>query len=268
MTASVTVLGGSAAGGNTGAGCSGYLVRTPHSTLVLDFGPGVQQELRKHTDYRTLDAIVISHLHLDHTLDLGLLRYALAYNPDPATEPIPLWMPPGGLPFLRTWGSAFADTGKEAEFFTRDFDVAEYDPSGTVTIGDVTITFTRTIHYRPCWAMRLAIDGFRDLFYTADTGPAARLQDAAIGCDLVICESGTLTGEGETWEERGHLTPEEAGQLATDADAGTLILTHLWEEYGFDEIRRRASTTFDGALDIARPGLTVELAPALDGSLR
>ena len=39
MTATVTVLGGSAAGGNTGAGCSGYLIRRPNSTFVLDFGP-------------------------------------------------------------------------------------------------------------------------------------------------------------------------------------------------------------------------------------
>src|SRR5688500_10582208 len=137
MTASVTVLGGSAAGGNTGAGCSGYLIRTPDSTVVLDFGPGVQQELRKHADFRTLGGIVISHLHLDHTLDLGALRFALAYNPHRATEPIPLWMPPGGLPFLRAWGSAFADAGEDAEFFTLNFDVAEYGPSGTITIGDI-----------------------------------------------------------------------------------------------------------------------------------
>lgn len=261
MSASVTVLGGSAAGGNTGAGCSGYLVRTPMSTFVVDFGPGVLPELRKHANFRTLDAIVISHLHLDHTLDLGLLRYALAYNPDPAPESIPLWMPPGGLPFLRAWGAAFADSGKEAEFFLRDFDVAEYDPSGTVTIGDATITFTRTVHYRPCWAMRIDVHGHGGLFYTADTGPAARLEDAAAGSAIVVAESGTLTGDGETWEERGHLTPEEAGRLATDAGAGMLLLTHLWEEYGFDEYRERAATTFDGKLLIARPGLKVELPP-------
>jgi ribonuclease BN (tRNA processing enzyme) len=268
MTASVTVLGGSAAGGNTAAGCSGYLIRTPGSTFVLDFGPAVLPELRKHADFRTLDAIVISHLHLDHTLDLGLLRYALAYNPEPAPQPIPLWMPPGGLPFLRAWGAAFADAGKESEFFLRDFDVAEYDPSGSVTVGDATITFTRTVHYRPCWAMRVAVSGYRDLFYTADSGPAARLQTAAAGCDLVIAESGTLTGEGETWEERGHLTPEEAGTLAADAGAGTLLLTHLWEEYGFEEYRERAASTFSGRLDIARPGLTVELAPISNGIVR
>jgi ribonuclease BN (tRNA processing enzyme) len=265
MTATVTVLGGSAAGGNTGAGCSGYLIRTAGSVFVLDFGSGIMPELRKHADFRTLDAIVISHLHLDHTLDLGLLRYALAYNPDPAPEPIPLWMPPGGLPFLRAWGAAFADPGKEADFFLRDFDVAEYDPSGTVSIGDATVTFTRTIHYSPCWAMRIAIPGCRDLFYTADTGPAAQLQDAASGCATVIAESGTLDGEGETWDERGHLTPVEAGQLAADAGADTLILTHLWEEYGFDAYRERAATAFSGRIEIARPGLTIELA-ATSGS--
>jgi ribonuclease BN (tRNA processing enzyme) len=253
------MLGGSAAGGNTGAGCSGYLIRTPNSTLVLDYGPGVQQELRKHTDFRTLDGIVISHLHLDHSLDLGALRFALSYNPQKAAEPIPLWMPPGGLPFLRAWGSAFADAGDEAAFFTRAFDAAEYDPSGTISIGDVTITFMPTVHYRPCWAMRLAIPGAGDLFYTADTGPAAHLEDAAVGCETIIAEAGAISGDNEPWEARGHLTPEEAGQLATDAGAKTLILSHLWEEHDFEVYRRRAASTFEGTLHIAHPGLTIEL---------
>jgi ribonuclease BN (tRNA processing enzyme) len=255
----VTVLGGSAAGGNTGAGCSGYLTQTDGANFVLDFGPGVLLELRKHIDFRQLDAIVISHLHLDHTLDLGALRFALAYNPVTTNRRIPLWMPPGGRAFLYAFGAAFAESPEEHDFFTRVFDIAEYDPSGTITIGDASITFARTVHYIPCWAMRVHSEkSHGDFFYTADTGPAADLVSFGSGCRVIAAESGTMDGEGEAFEERGHLTPNEAGALATAIGANTLILTHLWEEYGFENYRERAASTFKGNLEIAHPGLTVE----------
>ena len=258
MQMKVTVLGGSAAGGNTGAGCSGYLAQTDGASFVLDFGPGILLELRKHADFRSLDAIVISHLHLDHTLDLGALRFALAYNPVKTDRRIPLWMPPGGRAFLDAFGAAFAESPDEHDFFTRVFDIAEYDPSGTITIGDAHVTFARTVHYIPCWAMRVHAGNEGDFFYTADTGPAADLVAFARGCRVIAAESGTLDGAGETFEERGHLTPNEAGSLATAIGAGTLILTHLWEEYGFETYRERAASTFNGKLEIAHPGLIVE----------
>lgn len=250
---SVTILGGSAAGGNAGQGCSGILVRTDTLSFVLDFGPGVLPELKRQIDYRTLDAILITHLHLDHTLDLGALRFALAYSPQPATRRVPLWMPPGGIEFLKKFGSAFDDPEEPIDFFDHTFAIAEYEPTRSVAVGDARIRFHRTVHGIPCWAMRVSIPGAKDFFFTGDTGPTANLAIPARGCAVIACESGTLEGEP------GHMTPHQAGQLATDAGASTMILTHLWEEFGFDTYRERAASTFSGELLIAKPGLTVEL---------
>jgi ribonuclease BN (tRNA processing enzyme) len=251
--ASVTILGGAAAGGNAGQGCSGILVRTETLAFVLDFGPGVMPELKKQIDFRTLDAIVISHLHLDHTLDLGALRFALAYSPTPASRRVPLWMPPGGIDFLKRFGSAFDDPGEPSDFFDHTFAIAEYEPTRAVAIGDVRIRFHRTVHGIPCWAMRVSIPGVEDFFFTGDGGPTSNLAIPARGCKVIACESGTWDGE------MGHMKPDQAGQLASDAGASTLILTHLWEEFGFENYRRAAASTFSGELLIAKPGLTVEL---------
>lgn len=90
----LTILGGSAAGVGTGQGCTGYLVQSDSTSIVLDLGPNTLLELRKHTDFRRLDGIVISHLHMDHVLDLFAMRFALAYNPERPPRPIPLWLPP------------------------------------------------------------------------------------------------------------------------------------------------------------------------------
>lgn len=254
----VTVLGGSAAGANTGAGCSGYLIETAGARFVIDAGPGTFPELRKHIDFRTLDAILITHLHLDHTLDLGAYRFALAYNPQPPAGSIPLWMPPGGRAFLDAFAAPFADLGEEPQFFTRVFSVAEYDPSGEISVGDATIRFLKTVHYRPCWAMRVSAPGSGDFVFTADAGPATPFFPFIEGCQAMAAESGTLDDEGETFAERGHLTPEEAGALAKRAGAETLLLTHLWEEHGLDVYRDRAEAAFGGPVVVARPGVSIE----------
>lgn len=256
----LTVLGGSAAGPNTGQGCSGYLVSGNDTRIVLDLGPGTLPELRRHGDFRTLDAILVSHLHLDHILDLFALRFALAYNPVPAPLPVPLWLPPGGEAILRKAGAAFDAPGSHGDFFAPMFSIAEYDPMGSVEIGEFAVSFARTVHPLPCWAMRLSsrAQPDRDLVYTADTGPTANLSEFAGGAAVLVAEATLLTPGDEPIEERGHLTATEAGELASQAGVETLILTHMWEEIGVDEAQRQAAISFSGRIAVARPGLSIE----------
>lgn len=254
----LTVLGGSAAGGNTGQGCAGFLVTTNGgANIVLDLGPGTLQELRKHTDFRSLDGVVISHLHVDHILDLAALRYALAYNPRQPTKRVPLWMPPGGMAMLRRLGTAFLDEDGDADFFGSVFDVQGYDPTASVTIADAGICFAPTVHYLPCWAMRVHSEGSGDLFYSADTGPAADLGAIANGCEVALVEAALVEPNAEPRETRGHLTAKEAATLAQTAGASKMILTHMWEEHCFDAYRSAAASAFTGELHLAAPGLTV-----------
>jgi ribonuclease BN (tRNA processing enzyme) len=255
----VTVLGGAAAGGNTGQGCSGYLVETGRTKLVLDLGPGTLPELRKHVDYRTLKGIVISHLHLDHVLDLLALRYLLAYNPVSPPAPIPLWLPPGGRDFLRRAAAAFSQPGKEDEFFPSVYDIGEFDPVARLEIGEALLRFAPTVHYVPCWAIRLDSKAeIASLFYTADTGPAADLTDLGAGAEVVVAEATLLDPGDEPFAERGHLTAAEAGDLAQAVGAATLVLVHVWEELGFDLYRAQAEQAFRGSIELGSPGLRIE----------
>lgn len=254
----LTVLGGSAAGTNTGAGCSGYLVESPSTRIVLDLGPGTLLELRKHADFRRLDGIVISHLHLDHVLDLGALRFALAYNPIAPPRPIPLWMPPGGRRFLDRFAATFAESGNEAAFFSQVFAVDEYDPTRTLDIGDLVLRFMPTVHYVPCWAIRVSHSNGACAGYTADTGPATPLDEFLSGVHVLISEGTLIEPTAEPYETRGHLTAHEAGLLASAVGANTLVLTHLWEELDFAVYERQAGAAFDGRVLRASPGLRVE----------
>jgi ribonuclease BN (tRNA processing enzyme) len=254
----VVALGGSAAGPNTGAGCAGFLITEGDTSVVIDLGPGTLLELRNHVDYRALSAIVISHYHLDHILDLAALRFLAKYNPVPMDGKIPLWVPPGSGDRFAQWGTVFGDPS-EGDFLEAVFDVNEYDPVQSLPIGVLSISFARTVHPVPAWAMRVSRTDGGDFGYTADTGPAALPDLVEFFWDIALLTSeATEPPEPTPWNgSRGHLTPAEAGRLATGAGAKTLMLTHRWEELGLDRGAAEAQTAFAGPVMIAQPGLTV-----------
>jgi ribonuclease BN (tRNA processing enzyme) len=255
----LTVLGGAAAGTNPGMGCSGYLVRDGDASIVLDLGPGTVPELKRHVDQRLLDGIVLSHAHLDHTLDIGTLRYSLKYSPSPATSPIPLWIPPGTQRVLEYLALAYSDDEEGDGFYDGVYDVFTYDPVIPITVGSFRVAFAPGVHYVPVWAMRLTSESGTSLGYTADTGPAAALDELLDGVSVLISEATLLKPGHEPYETRGHLTAREAGELATRVGCKTLVLTHIWEENGFDRIREEAAQVFHGRIEIARPGLLVDI---------
>jgi ribonuclease BN (tRNA processing enzyme) len=252
----LTVLGGSAASPNAGAGCAGLLVQTDQTRLVLDLGPGTLQELRRHTDFRTLDAVIVSHMHVDHVLDLLALRHALAYNPLPAPAPVPVWLPPGGAEHLALATAPF-DACDEPGRFTSTVKVVEYDPAQPLTIGDVVVTFAPAVHDIPAWALRVQPSAGPALGYTGDTGPAVALAGFFTGVHVLIAEATLLEPGVRPSAERGSLTAAEAGELAVAAGVEILVLTHMWQELGLAAYRSQAQVVFPGRIEMATPGLTL-----------
>lgn len=256
---SVTILGGSAASVGTGQGCSGLLVTGSSTRLVLDLGPNTLLELRKHTDFRTLGGIVLSHLHTDHILDVFALRFALAYNPVRPGRRIPLWLPPGGLSFFARAAELFSSDDDPSTYFSEHFDLAEFTPDGHLSIGEFTLTFRPTVHYIPCWAIRVhPDDDSGDLSYTADTGPAAALESFFSGSRVVVAEAALLACGTEDRATRGHMTAAESARLAIDAGAHTLVLVHIFEEREPARFEEAARAVFGERVIIGRPGTVIE----------
>jgi ribonuclease BN (tRNA processing enzyme) len=259
MTMSLTVLGGSAASVGTGQGCAGYLVASESTRIMLDAGPGTLVELRRHTNFRTLDAVVISHLHVDHMLDTIALRFSLAYNPVKSGHRVPLWLPPRGIAFFDRLAAVFATDDAPEDFFRQVFELEEYNPDEPLLIGDLTLTFAPTVHFIDCWAIRVHPEHGGDLFYSADTGPAADL--AALAAGTTVCAIEATTPEGKEgalpFARRGHLTATEAGAMAATAGTSTLVLTHMFEENDPGQSLAEASAVFTGEIVRAVPGATV-----------
>lgn len=260
MNLSLTILGGAAAWPNPGQGCSSYLVSSDVAQIVLDCGPDTLHVLRAQMNYADVDAVVISHLHSDHMLDLIPWRYGLKYGATRATHPLPLWLPPGGIAWLRRLGSALATPGDDDDFWDTAFDLHEFDPLGVLTIGDLTITFAPTQHFIPCHAIRVDHASGRSLTYSADLGVIEPLVAFAHGSTTLLVEATEVAHPPAVAKElRGHITAEEAGQLGTLAQVESVVLTHLWCERPTTDVLDAARSTFTGALSIATAGLRVNV---------
>lgn len=258
----LTILGASGARPNGNDASAGYLVESDTTAIVLDCGSGVVSKLQAAIDPRRLSAVVISHLHSDHTLDLVALRYGLKYAPGNQVPPIPLHMPPDSGDFLSGLGAVFG-VGAEAhaDFWADTLAVREYGDylaSGEpLVIGDLSLRFAPMQHYIPVWAIRVEeMTTGRVLTYSADTGPAGPLADFASGSDLLLCEATLLAqSPGSDPAHWGHLTATEAAEIATAAGVQQLVLTHLWEELGFEHYLADARAAFAGEVARARSGL-------------
>ena len=141
----ITVLGKSPAWQDADGACSGYLVRGGGQTVLLDCGPGVFAKLRTQVDYAAVDAVVISHLHADHMLDLVPFASGLRYGPRAARPR--LYAPPGALEAFAGMSSA---TFMTAEHIELAFDVTIYDPADVLEVGGLTVRFQPVPHYIPC----------------------------------------------------------------------------------------------------------------------
>lgn len=257
MSLTLTCLGGAAAWPNPGQGCSSFLVSTGGTNLLIDCGTNTLLELRKRTRFSEVTAVVISHCHSDHILDLVPYRYGLVYGRERPQGPIPLWLPPGGREVITALGDVLGGKAESTEgFWDAAFDVREYDPNAALEVGGMRIQFARTEHAAECYAMRVTSTEGSTLAYSADSGRIGPLLEIAANCDILIAEA-TLPESDERLPSAGHLMPSEAGKLAGVSGAGMLVLTHLWSERPDSDVIEAARTAYDGPIEIARPGLVV-----------
>lgn len=252
----LTVLGASASFPAPGGACSGYLVSDGTTRLLLDCGSGTLGRLQQEIAIGDLSAIVISHFHPDHYIDLVALRYGLRYGFGEPFRPRVL-LPPGGRAFLRGLGAALRSA---PEMFETAFALEEYDTEAAFVVGDLSLTFQRTTHDEPTWACAVSRPGGPRLVYTADTQGSADVERFAAGADLLLCEATYLEVAGEL-PSGNHLTAAGAGALARRAGARRLMLTHFWPGLDPDRFAAEAAATFGGDVLLARPGQTTDVTP-------
>jgi ribonuclease BN (tRNA processing enzyme) len=263
----LTVLGKSPSWQDADGACSGYLIEEGGTTVVIDCGNGVFSKLRRFRDYTKVDAVVISHLHADHFLDLVPYSYALTYAPRQQPVPVHRWpgtdnparprliAPPGATETFRRVVGAW---GNE-DLIENAFRLREYDPSEVLHAGPLTVRFQPVPHFVATNAVDItsALDGGKRLTYGADSSPSEELCSFAHSTDLLLIEA-TLP-RPERAGPRGHLTPSEAGAHGRKAGARKLVITHLSDELDAGWAQEEAEREFGGPVEVAREGAVYEL---------
>lgn len=248
----LTVVGcsGSVPGPESPASC--YLVEAEGFRVLLDLGNGALGALQRHCRIGDVDAVLLSHLHPDHCIDVLSLYVARTYDTEGGYPVIPVYGPVGaGAHLAAAYGRA-EDPG-----LTGCFDFRDWTP-GPERVGPFTVTAARVAHPVETWAVRLEHAG-RSLAYSGDTGPCQQLVDLARGVDLALFESSFQEGRDEGAPPALHLTGRQAGEHASRAGAGRLLLTHLppWNDAGVSVAAAREA--FSGPVEAVTCGATYDV---------
>ena len=237
---SVTVLGCSGTYAAAGVPCTGFLLRGGGVSVWLDCGPGTLANLQRHVDLAALDAVVVTHCHPDHWLELPVLYNACRYGIERS-----------GLPVFTT-----AET-RHLLGVVVDADVAPtfahttIDEDATFSIGGQRWRFSRTDHPVETLAPLVTVDGRRFAF-SADTGPGWEFAAFEEPVDLAVCESTVL--DADRRPDLPHLSARLAGEGAARAGVGRLVLSHLVP--GEDPARHRAEaeSAYGAPVEVAEVG--------------
>lgn len=258
MASQLVVLGSCGAWPEPGRACSGYVVEHAGFRVVMDLGYGTLSRLLTLVDSTVgagIDAVIITHKHPDHMLDLhGLFR--ARWFGDRDADPIPLYAPDGVMQRLQ--GLEEDDDGAILEVFDwHQLPDAPYD------VGPFDLRSWSLPHFVPNAGVRLITEGLT-IAYTGDTGPDPCLTELARDADLFIAEASDRRQRTDPPparpEQRMHLTAREAGEAAQSAGAKRLLLTHFWPGNDRETSRTEAAAVFDGEVLVADEGLRISLS--------
>ena len=240
----LTVLGCSGSYGSpAGGACSGYLVRAGAATVWLDCGNGSFTNLQQHVDPAELSAVVITHSHPDHCVDLYGLHVLNKYGLE--REYLPVYAPEGVEKQLEGLVGEWTNTFEWR--LVGDGDCAEIDAVG--------LRFSRTDHPPPTVAVEFTHEGKR-LVYTSDTGPEWSCEAFGPSADLVLSEA---TYQHDDIRAPIHLSARQAGEAAREAKARRLMLTHLWPTIDPVASVEEGSEAFGHAVSLAAPHLVTHI---------
>lgn len=222
---------------------SGYLLEAEGFSLLIDCGSGVLSKLQNYTALEDLDAVWLSHYHYDHVADIGPLYFARLVK--------------GQLGqvhhMLPIYGHKLDKAQFESLTNSKVTQGMAYDENETVQIGPFQLTFLKTRHSVPCFATRITYGG-KTLVYTADTSLFPELISFSRDADLLIAECSLYSDQnGKAF---GHLTNNDVAELAREAKAKSVLLTHLPHYGNHTELLDRVQREINGKVQLAETGWT------------
>jgi ribonuclease BN (tRNA processing enzyme) len=254
----LTVLGCSGSAPGPDLPTSGYLVEAGGVRIVLELGSGVFGALMRHCDPFDLDAVLLSHLHLDHCADFSSLTVYRREHPEPPYDVTERRLPvfaPSHAP-SRLAAAHAADRASLARTdLSETFDFVPLAP-GKHAVGPVEVEVAAMRHICEAYGFRISYGGV-SLVFSGDTVPCPDLVRLAEGADLLLADSAWRTQAGRA--NYLHMSGREAGEVAAAAGVRRLVLTHVLPWSDREGVLADATEAFSGPVSLATPGATYTL---------
>jgi ribonuclease BN (tRNA processing enzyme) len=241
-------VGVGAAYSRPGEAQSCYLVRAGDRAVALDMGSGALNRLQEQIRPEELDAVVVTHMHPDHCVDLLALRVYLAYGPGAGAGPLRVLGPPELRRRLVGFGGS--DAWDEVMRFEALTGAAGERDLG----GGATLRYRQVPHLPPTFALRVDAGG-GSVCFGADCADNDELPALAEGADVLLCECSF--GAAPVPDGVPHLNGGMAGAIASRAGAGRLLLTHCFPEQDREAALAAARGAFAGPVAWAERGAAV-----------
>ncbi len=214
----LTVLGaGPAYTSRPGAVGAAYLLRSGTDAVVLDLGQGAFTNLAGAIEPSSLKAVIVSHLHPDHFIDLVPLRHYLLWDFDPPRRVAVIG--PAGL------AERIDALHDEAGFSAASLDVATVGGLGTRNVGSFVLEARPVRHTDESYGFRVTAGEGPGLVYSGDCGDADDLLPLIRPGDTLLAEASFGTGPVAAGAE--HLNATDVGRIAAASRAGRVLLTHV-----------------------------------------
>ena len=217
---------------------SGYLLEHESFQLLIDCGSGVLSKLQNIIQPEDLDAVILSHYHPDHIADIGVLQHARLIQGFLGKK----------TPTLPLYGHEL-DSYEFSKLTYKEITKGiAYNPSEVLTAGPFQVTFLRTDHPAPCYAMRIEAAG-KAIVYTGDSSFKEEFIEFSRNAELLLCEC-NFYGH-QNGKSAGHMNSIDAGKFAQKAEVKQLILTHLPQYGTLSELITEAASEFTGIIKLA-----------------
>ena len=230
--------------------CSSYVVEHEGYRLLIDVGNGALGPLQEHIGLLGIDAVLVSHLHGDHCLDLVAYSYALRYHPEGPLPRMPVY---GPVATRHRLCGAFDDWPSDGLSDVFDFRGIR---AGTREIGPFEVELDRVRHPIEAYGVRLTAGG-RSFTYSGDTSSCKQVEVLARETDLFLCEA--------SWPHSSdnppgiHMSGRDAGEAAAHAGAKRLVLTHMVPWADKEALQAEAMSQYEGVIEIAASGSSYEI---------
>jgi ribonuclease Z len=264
-------------------GLPALLLRAGGDRILLDCGEGTQQQLLRSVGLPELDAVFITHYHLDHWL--GIVGMLKTFDLRARERPLDVYGPPGLKALFHNLRPLIGRTAYPLQ-------ITELEPHGEVRFGGYVIAsfpvkhrveafgyafieddrpgrfdvaaaralgitegpdFGRLQHgetvggVRPEQVVGPTRHG-RRIVYSGDTAPVQTVEVYAHGADVLVHEATFCEDERDRARETGHSTARQAAEAARDAEVGLLALMHLSTRYFPRDVRDEARAVFENTV--------------------